>query len=76
MKEFEDKYLSKDGLVTFSTIVKAQAQPKGQAELNILREKLNNIKPEDTTSVEFSSGSVIENIKKEEPNNVWSRLGL
>ena len=76
MKEFEDNYLSKEGLITFSTIVKAQTEPKVQAELNALREKLNGIKLEDGQTVEFSSGSSIENVKKDKPDNVWTRLGL
>ena len=76
MAEFKEKYLSKEGLVTFSTIVKAQTEPKVQAELNALREKLNGIKLEDSQTIDFSSGASIENVKKDKPDNVWTRLGL
>lgn len=78
MKEFEDKYLSSEGLVTFSTVVGAKAEPRIQAELNALREKLNNVKLSDESNIDFSTGSIVDNLNKQtsEDSNVWSRLGI
>ena len=76
MTEFEEKYLSKDGLITFSTIVKAQAEPKIQAELASLRQSLASMQQNNNSDIDFSQGAIVDSIKPPVNLDVWGRLGI